>query len=69
MRGLRTAYDKAGGCITDVMQHCSTIYHQEHAFFTAKKYARHRQRPPPMAQYLHVSTDDGSQIFESGRER
>jgi hypothetical protein len=63
---LRTAYDKAGGCITDTMQHSSTSYHQEHVFFTAKKYVRHRKRPPPMAQYPHVSTENGSQIFKSG---
>jgi hypothetical protein len=60
-----TACGKAGGCITDVMQHSSESYHQGHAFFTAKKYVRHRTRPPPMAQYLSHSTENGSQTFES----
>ena len=66
--GLRTAYDKADGCITDVMQHSSTSYHQEHAFFTTKKYVQYRTRPPPTVQYLHVSTEDGPQTFESGAD-
>jgi len=36
------------------MQHSSVSYHQGHAFFTDKKYVRHRTRPPPMVQYLHT---------------